>query len=246
MQFFKFRTRKDKAALLWIVFAVLSLPILLSCGDNQESADIASLPANEESFTFFDIGKHTKLNESVRSALADKLGNDAIQRRNTIDLEINFDGFLKQYFPNLDELNRKLNFPPRERVEHNTVKLMYRYAQRIEVPFDLVELVFSGYNQNPILFRIYFKADEANTVKALQEKYGPPKLIDWQKDGGRSLFWQKTGDTLILNFIPNQFGNYDHQIVIYYVENLKRLIDTERKEKEARELERTKAGEKVF
>jgi hypothetical protein len=240
------RASIDKAARLQIALMVFSLAILLSCGSNEESTENASLPANDDSFTFFDLGKHTKLTDSVRDGLTDKLGRDAIQRRNIIDLEINYNGFLKKYFPELDELNRQLNFPPRERVEHKTVKLMYRYARKINVPFDLVELIFSDYNQKPILFRIQFKEDEANTVEALKEKYGVPQQIAWQNSDGRSLVWKKDGDTLILSYIPNQFGGFDHEIVIYYTANLKQLVITERKEKEARELQREKTGKKAF
>ncbi len=235
-----------KAARFQIALMVFSLVILLSCGENQESTDPAPLTSNEQSFTFFDLGKHTKLSKSVRNGLTDKLGRDAIQRRNIINLEINDSGFLKAHFRFLVQLIRQLTFPPRERVEHNTVKLMYRYARKIDVPFDLVELFFSDYDQKPILFKIFFKTDEANTVQALKEKYGPAATITWPRENGRSMVWQKSGDTLILNFLPNRFGGYDHQIVIYYIDNLKQLIDRERKEKEARELQRSKTGKKAF
>ena len=86
-------------------------------------------------------------------------------------MEVNYRGFLNNHFPDLDELNRKLNFPPE--------------------------------NELSIILSI-------------------------------------------LNFMPNRFGGYDHQIVIYYIENLQRLIETERKEKEARELQRAKTGQKAF
>ncbi len=237
---------KSKFELLGTAIAVFCLLILLSCRENQESTDPAPLTSNEQSFTFFDLGKHTKLSKSVRNGLTDKLGRDAIQRRNIINLEINYSGFLKAHFPDLDQLNRQLNFPPRERVEHNTVKLMYRYARKIDVPFDLVELIFSDYDQKPIVFKIFFKTDEANTVQALKGKYGPAATITWPRENGRSMVWQKGGDTLILNFLPNRFGGYDHQIVIYYIDNVKQLIDRERKEKEARELQRSKTGKKAF
>jgi hypothetical protein len=246
MQLTFLRSLRSKTALLGIALMVFSMALLHSCGENDGSQDPAALPADEHSFTFFDLSKHTKLTESVRSELTDKLGNDAIQRRNIIDLKINYQEFLKEFFPELDEINRQLNFPPRERVEHNTVKLMYRYARKKNVPFDLVELIFSGYNLRPLLIRIQFKSDEANSVEALKEKYGEPGLIQWQKEGGRSIFWKQDGDTLILNYIPNQFEGFDHQIVIYYTENLKQLVDIEKKEKEAREQQRAKKVDRAF
>ena len=229
-----------------ITLIILLLPLLLSCGDDRDTADSSESPADQIGFTFFELGKNTILTKSVRNGLNAKLGRDAIERRSILDLEINYRGFLNDYFPDLDELNRKLNFPPGERVEHNTVKLMYRYARKKDVPFDLVELVFSDYSQKPILFKISFKADEGNTVEALKEKYGMPESINWQKENGRSMVWKKASDTLILNFIPNRIGDYDHQIVIYYTESLQQLIEMERKEKEARELQRAKTGKKAF
>jgi len=246
MQFINLRFWLHKMARCSIVLIVSSLPVLTACGDNQEPADQSSLPPDTASFTFFGLGKTTRLNENVRDDLRNKLGPDAIAGRNILDLEINFRGFLKAYFPQLEALNQKLNSPPGERVEHNTVKLMYRYARTKNVPFDLVELVFSDYTKTPLLFRISFKADEANTVEALREKYGSPQVIDWKEENGKSVFWKKNADVLIVSYKPDQFGNINHQIVIYYVDNLKQLIETERKEKEQRERQRAKTVRKAF
>ena len=175
-----------------------------------------------------------------------KLGRDAIERRSILNLEINYPGFLRKYFPQLNDINQQLNYPPRERVDHNTVKLMYRYAQKQNVPFDYVELIFSGYTQTPIIFRIHFKTDEANTIATLEKKYGAPKIIDWKEKNGQSMYWQKDGDFLIASLVPDQFGKHEHQIVIYYVDNIKQLIETERKEKEKKEQQRVKSGKTAF
>jgi len=233
-------------AWLWIVLLVASSPIFMSCGDNQESAGQSALPTDAKSFTFFDLGKTTELTKGVRGDLTDKLGRDAIERRSILDLEINYRGFLQKYFPQLAALNQQLNFPPGERVEHNTVKLMYRYAQKKNVPFNLVELVFSNYTDTPLVFKINYKVDEANTVETLQEKYGQPQVIEWKEKNGRSVFWTKGGDLLIVSRIPDRFGRIVYQIVIYFVENLQQLIDKETKEKEAEELQRAKTGKKAF
>ena len=246
MQFNTLRNLPHLTVCLWIALIISSLPIFISCGDNHDAADPSSLPAGTESFTFFDLGKTTKLSNGVRSDLESKLGRDAIERRSILDLEINYDGFLKKYFPELDALNQKLNSPPGERVEHNTVKLMYRYAQKKNVPFNLVELVFSDYTKTPVLFKINFEVDEANTVATLQEKYGLPKVIDWKEENGKSMFWKKNGDLLIVSRIPDRFGKIDHQIVIYYTDSLKLLNDTERKEQEKKEQQRAKTGKKAF
>ena len=246
MQFNNLRILPCKTALLWIAIIIASLPILVSCSDNHDSADKSSLPADTESFTFFDLGKTIKLTNGVRSDLNNKLGRDAIERRSILDLEINYRGFLKRYFPELDALNQKLNSPPGERVEHNTVKLMYRYAQKKNVPFNLVELVFSDYTKTPVLFKINFKVNEADTVETLQEKYGLPQVIDWKEGNGKSRVWKKNGDILIESRIPDRFGNINYQIVIYYIDNLKLLNDTERREKEELEQQRAKKVKKAF
>jgi hypothetical protein len=235
-----------KTATLWMALMLCLGPALVACSDSREPAEETPPPADTESFTFFDIGRATKFSEKVRDELEQKLGRDAIQRRNILDLEINYRGFLKKYFPQLDELNRQLNFPPRERVDHNTVKLMYRYAQKQNVPFDYVELVFSNYTKKPIFFKIHFKKDEANIIETLKKKYGNPKIIDWKEKNGQSMSWEKDDDILIVSLVPDQFGNHEYQIVIYYVDNLKQLIETERAEKEEREQQRAKTGEKAF
>ena len=246
MHFISLRNLLHKTALLWIALIFSSLPFLVSCSDNHESADESPSPTDTSGFTFFDLEKTTKLTEGVRGDLNSKLGHDAIERRSILNLDINYRGFISRYFPELEALNQKLNFPPRERVEHNTVKLMYRYAQKKNVPFNLVELIFSDYTKTPILFKINFKADEANTVETLKEKYGQPEIIDLNERNGKSMFWKKNGDYLIVSHIPDRFGKYEYQIVIYYTGNLKQLIDTESKEKEAKEQQRAKTGKKAF
>jgi len=235
-----------KSAALWIAFLIWLLPILISCSDGKESTEETPLPADSESFTFFDIGRTTKFSEQIRDELEEKLGRDAIERRSILNLEINYPGFIKKYFPQLHELNQQLNFPPRERVEHNTVKLMYRYAQKQNVPFDYVELVFSDYTQTPIFIKINFKKDEANIIEALKQKHGNPAIIDWRENNGRSMFWKKESDLLVASLVPDQFGDHEYQITIYYVDNLKQLIDTEKKEKEKKEQQRAKTGERAF
>ena len=245
MQFINLWNLRHKILLL-IAFTISILLGLLSCSDNQESADISSPATDEESFTFFDLTKTTRLTKGVRSELEEKLGRDAIERRSILNLQINDSRFFEKNFPELNLLNQKLNYPPRERVEHNTVKLMYRYARKKNVPFELVELVFSEYTNTPLLFKINFKEDEANTIETLQEKYGDPEVIKWNQENGKSMVWKKNGDYLIVSLVPDRFGNHEYQIAIYYTDNLKQLIETETKEREAKELQRTKTGKNAF
>ena len=231
---------------IYALFSLLSFSILISCGDNREPAETVPATVNPESFTFFELGTNTKLTEHVRKDLGKKIGRDAIERRSTLDLDTNYEGFIKKHLPKINELNRKLNFPPGERVEHNTVKLMYRYAQRENAPFDYVELVFSEYTKTPLLFKINFQKDETGIVETLKTKYGPPQVIDWKEENGKSMVWRKNMDLLLVSLVPDQFGHHGYQIVIYFVQNLKQLIEIEKNELKKIEEQRAKSGKTAF
>jgi hypothetical protein len=237
---------RNKISLLFTLFSLLSISILISCGDNRESAETEPAAANPESFTFFELGTNTKLTDHIRKNLGKKLGRDAIERRSILDLNINYAGFIKKYLPKINELNRKINFPPGERVEHNTVKLMYRYAQRKNAPFDYVELVFSEFAKTPLLIKINFQIDETGIVETLKTKYGLPQVIDWKEDNGKSMVWRKNMDLLLVSEVPDQFGRHEYQIIIYFVQNLKQLIEIETNERKKREQQRAKSGETAF
>ena len=174
------------------------------------------------------------------------MGNDAIANRSLLDLTINYNGFLQEHFPALDALNTQLNPPTRARVDHNITKLMYRYARKKNLPFDYIELVFSNYTQLPLVFKINFKEDEAGIVQTLKTKYGEPRLIDWKTKSGQSMLWQKYSDFLIVSLVPDQFGNPEYQIRIFFVKNIQALLETEAAEKEKQELRRTESGQKAF
>jgi hypothetical protein len=227
---------------------VLAVPIsfLFSCGEKKEPAQNQTAQVKSDGFTFFELGRNSTLSKSVHNNLNQRLGTDAIERRSIIDLEINFYGFLKKYFPTLYELNQDLNFPPGERIEHNTFKLMYRYARKQNIPFDYVELIFSNYSQHPLLFRINFQKDESNIIQTLKTKYGEPLLIDWKDKNGQSMYWEKNNDFFIVSQVPDQFGNPEFQIRIYFVENIKALLEKEIAEKAEQERQRAKSGQKAF
>jgi hypothetical protein len=218
----------------------------VSCGDKEETGPPRPVPEHSDSFTFFDIGKNTIISGNVRERLNKTLGDDAIERRNILDLEINYKGFLKEYFADLDELNKKLNSPLGERVEHNTVKLVYRYMRNKNVSFEYVELVYSEYTQKPVLIKIHFKKDAVNTIETLKEKYGAPESIKWGGKTSKSLYWKKSNDVLILSFVPDQFGKPKCQIIIYFKDALENLLKDEQNEKEKTRRERTKSGKTAF
>ena len=224
----------------------LAFLLFFSCGEKNEPAKDPGARAQSESFTFFDLGKNSKLSKSIRSDLRQRLGRYAIEGRGIVDLEINYYGFLEQYFSSLNELNQALNSPAGERIEHNIVKLMFRYARKENLPFDYVELLFSNYSQHPLLFRINFKQDEANIVETLKSKYGAPRPIDWKNRGGQSMYWKKVNDILILSLVPDQFGNPGYQIRIFFVDNIKSLLAIESAEREKQKGQRAKSGKTAF
>jgi hypothetical protein len=232
---------------LYLILIIVLIPVLIACSDSREQDDATAPTAvMPESFTFFDLGVNSRLNKKVRQDLGNQLGRDAIEYRSILDLEINYKGFLKKYFPDLNELNQRLNFPPGERVEHNTVKLMYRYATKKNLLFDYVELVFSNYTKAPILFRINFQEDEAGIIKTLESKYGQPQVVSWKEENGKSIYWMKNGDFLIASLVPDQFGNPTYQIVIYFVRNLEQLIAAEKEGRKEKSIERNQSGERAF
>ena len=227
------------------LFGVL-LVLVSACGDKKETAADRSAESSADTFTFFELGKESQYSESVRKDLNRQLGNDAIERRSLLNLEINYYGFVQEHFPALHSLNIRLNPASGERIEHNISKLMYRYARKKDLPFDYVELIFSNYSQRPLVFKINFKEDEANVVQTLMTKYGEPQKIDWQHKNGQSMYWQKNNDVFIVSLVPDQFGNPEYQIRIFFVDNIEALLEQERIEKERQELKRAKSGQKAF
>jgi hypothetical protein len=97
-----------------------------------------------------------------------------------------------------------------------------------------------------LLFRINFKKDEANIVDTLKSKYGDPRLIDWENKGGQSMYWEKNNDILVVSLVPDQFGNPEYQIRIFFVENIKALLAAEKAEKEEQKRQRAKSGKTAF
>ena len=224
----------------------MTVSLLLSCGDPQQP------PANRQSgdlsdgFTFFGLGHDTSLSKAVRSELEEKLGSDAIEKRGIIDLETNYRGFLKTHFPPLESLNRQLNPPSNERVEHGIIKLMYRYTRKKDVPFKYVELVFSAYTQTPLYFSIVAKKEGAGIIDTLGQKYGAYDTIVWPDEKGESLFWTHGEDLLLVSKSTDRFGDPVYHIMIYYAANLQALIRTEQEAAKGRETEQRRAGKTAF
>ena len=225
---------------------ILAVVLVGACGGERDPEAPPADSAAVETFTFFDIGRNTRYSESVREKLAEKLGNDAFEPRSIVNLETYYAGFLETHLPELAELNRGLNDPPGERVDHAVVKLMYRYARKRNVPFDYIEVVFNETSRRPALIRTRFKSDEAGTLDALREKYGAPREIPWEVDEGRSLVWHKGGDLLVASLVPNQFGRIEYRVDIFFTENLAEMVAAEQRRKAQNARQRSRAVQDVF
>jgi hypothetical protein len=206
--------------------ATLALVLCLAaCGDRGEPGDARTPAAAEESFTFLGMGRGTELTDRLRAHLEETLGHDAVETRGTLDLGAFAPGVLPGQLPELEALNRDLNTPPGERVEHDRTRLMYRYARSKNAPFDLVELVFDPQSRRPLMFRMRFKGDEAGMLDSLRARYGQPQ--DVALNGGRALVWRKAGDSLVVYIEPDHFGTPVHQVSIFYADNLQRWAAAE-------------------
>jgi len=217
--------------------------LILACSADEKSTEQTANKA--EGITFFDVGAETVFSDALRDRLRKNLGPDAIAYRSTIDLEFNAKGFLQRHFPILHDLNQRLNTPTGERVEHDTVKLMYRYAVKENLPFSYVELVFSNDFGKPLFIQVRSR-DLSDIIRTLKEKYGSPQAINQPADEGRVFFWRDHRDVLLVSIISTWRGDKEYRLVIYYVDNLEKLVAVEEKERRQKEEERRRAGEKIF
>ena len=219
-----------------LALVVLMAGLLITACGNDVS-DSPKIPASApEGFTFLDLHANSILSDEVQDNLSDELGSAAIETRTVLDLEMHYDGFLETYLPDLYELNRRLNFEKglRIRIEHHTIKLIYRYASS----FNYVELFFSNFTQKPLLFRIKDKKDGTDIVDTFRKKYGKPREIIWQNKEGRSFVWKQNKDHLIISLFADRYGNPRYEIMICHVKNIEALLAAEEKERRQREKNR--------
>jgi hypothetical protein len=138
---------------VFFLFLIATAVFMVFKGDFAEESNPD--PANSpDGFTFFEVGPETALTEKLKDDLEKKLGSGPVETWSTINLEFVEPGFLEKHFPALHELNRRLTGVRGQRVEHNTVRLTFRYITGDIYPFDYVELLFSGYTGLPLYGRI--------------------------------------------------------------------------------------------
>lgn len=220
-------------------------PILLIGCPGEEQPTQPS-PIHTEGFAFFDVGETTQFSDALRERLKKSLGPEAIEYRNIINLEVNSKGFLENYFPELHQLNLRLNTPLGERIEHNTIKLMYRYARNNDLPFDYIELVFSKHTGKPLYIHIYSRKDITDVFRTIGDKFGEPSKIDLPQATGQSIYWIDKKNVLLVTMTPTRQGNQLNRLMIYFSENIAELVSIEEKERREKEEGRRRAGERAF
>lgn len=199
-----------------------------------------------DSFTFFDLGANARFDSQMRENLKNRLGSDSIAYRGTIDLIGTDKKFFQTHFDRLYELHMALNSPTGERVEHNIVKLTYRYSWRQDSPFKYVDLIFSNYTGLPLIFSIVMTQEGAGILDTLIQKYGNPLAVDDDQSSGKIQYWEKDRDILIVSVSPDRLGNLEYRVTIYFVNSLSMLLETEREENRLREEKIRRAADRAF
>jgi len=245
MSFFKNKKFQVSAAVISVIVLIL-IVVLVNYWSKREIYEPRSETKEPEGITFFNLGENSEFSNDVREKLKDRLGAEAVERWNTLDLTINYAGFLRKYFPELHEINENLNSPFGERVEHNTIKLTYRYARKKNVPFDYVELVFSNFSKKPLYFYIKSKQEGSNIIDVVTKKYGKSTTVHWVDEKGKSLYWEDRRSILIISIHEDRFGDPEYHTMIYYVPNLEELLSRERQQREQTEEEIKKTGKTAF
>ncbi len=216
-------------------------------GCSDKKAEAPQQPDTLKGFAFFDLGANSHYSSAVRRRLEAKLGSDAISQQNVIDLTLFYSSaFFKKHFPALYDLNRRLNLPEGQRVEHNTTKLMYRYARLKETPFKDITLYFSNDTGNPLFFSISAGPGGAAIVETLKKKYGPPEQFKWEEEKNTTLYWIDDKDYFIVTTSLDRLGNPEYLFCIYYVANLEKMLATEKAQRLSDQEKIREAGESAF
>lgn len=239
-----YHPEKTDSPLAAVLLGLILALVVFACS-SEEKVNTGD-QSRTDGFTFFDVGGTTLFSNPLRDQLGERLGSDAIEYRSIIDLDVEGKGLLPLHFPEVAELNARLNSPLGERIEHNTIKLMYRYAGRKNLPFSYVEFMFSNYTKRPLFIKIESKKDIADIIDTLEDKYGQPQMIPSKDTTDRILYWKNNRDVFLVAVFPNRRGDLEYRMMIYYFDNLEELLATEEQERRAREEKRKSAGRSAF
>jgi hypothetical protein len=239
---------KRLAVIVFCSAAVISILIVWIL-TNRTSSDIEMPPPptdKADSFVFFNLGRNTLFNETIRRTLTERLGPDRVETWSPISLEMHEPGFIAKHFPVLDEMNRRLNINNGLDIGEHTIKVTYRYAMNQELPFYYIKFVFSDFTRRPLYFRIKMKLDGQYVVDTIREKYGTPEIIHWGEQDNFTLFWEKDGDIMTISKVENRIGEPEYQIMIYYLSNLQNLLRIQKDYIQKQTEEKTETGKSAF
>lgn len=236
-------------ALLAAGAVILVIATVITLTRARRDVPAAATPDNpmpSGGFSFFDIDRTTVLTRELRNSLSETLGSDAIAHSTPLDLTVVDRAFLQTHLPEIAELNRGLNPPRGGRQEHNTTRLAYHRAERHQMPFRYIELVFSNLNGQPLYFIIQPTEDFADSIDALTAKYGPPRPIDSDELRFPVRIWEKDGDYLVATTIVRRNGRLTQELRIYFMDNLGLLLESEEQARRREDRHTRKAGERAF
>jgi hypothetical protein len=213
-----------KRRLPWAFLFIGVMLMVFGCGDDHENlTDVSQQP---NGFTFLDLNESSTFNKNIRKKLGQQLGSTSVETSITLDLETAYAGFIRAHLPALAQLNRQLNTPLGERVEHHATRLTYRYPERQDYPFEFVSMAYSNFSQKPLVFKIIAHPEAGvNLMDTLIRKYETPRIIDWEK--GKSYIWQRADEIMVSSHIPNRLGEKKYHILIYYLKNIRDMINKE-------------------
>ena len=238
----KCRRKEMKIAELTLLLLLSAALLISGCGNSEREVQ----PSRSGGFTFLEIGSDTVYSKALRSKLKGVLDSGGIITQTPIDLNLMAPGFLADYFPELDALNRQFNRAGEARVEHDTIQLYHRHARRKAQPFDVVELLFNQSTGQPLYFKIKTDAAGEELVDAMQAKHGDPTIVELNDRLGKIYSWQHQADRLVMVREIDRRDNVKFHIGIYYGTHLKALLKTELEAIEKEREARRKAGEKAF
>ena len=200
---------------------------------DQSTSHFSISNKNQSGFTFFDLDRNTPLTKTIREELGKKLGSDALETKTTIDLIFpsRAHAIFQAHLPEVIALNKALNPLPEERFEHDTTRLVFRYARKRGLPFDKVHLLFDNSSKLPLFFSIRAKGDGTELIDKLKIKYGEPKEINWQSKAGKTFYWKQENDLLVVTLTQNRIGSPEHYLGFYFIPNIDRLIELERQQR---------------
>ena len=235
---------KIVSPLIRAAIVLLTLLAVVACSSEEK----IETPQQEQpdGFTFFDIHQHTIYTKSLRDRLVDTLSSDAIEYRSIISLEIVQAGFLQQYFPRIDELDRRLNYPAGERIEHPTIKLMYRWAARKNLPFSYVELMFSQDTRKPLYVKIESIRDISDILDSLSAKYGRPVVSQLTQARGEIRYWENNRDVFLAAKLFRRNERPIYRMMIYFASNLDEFIRIQEQKRQAEEEKQSREGRSAF